>query len=360
MVSFVEAIGPRRLTNHVPMPVMKTAYRIQQASLRYPLVALQQAVRRLANQMNPATDEQARLVRNRYVELLHQDVANVEAGHYPAELLFQFPMREYARSMPKLIRDLPKVFRRQRKRDWRELPNDVELGRYPAYYRRTFHWQSDGYLSRKSAELYDVGVELVFTGSADVMRRQVIPPIAEFIGRPAKPARVIDVACGTGRTLRQLAQAVPHADYYGLDLSPYYLQVARQVLGDIPNVSLVAENGETMPFKAGHFDVVPSTYLFHELPKNARQRVLREMLRVLRPGGLLVIEVSIQSSDSPEIAFAMERFPEDLHEPFYRDYMRHDLAGLIAEAGFDVVRETPAFMAKVITARRPEPTQISS
>ena len=146
-----------------------------------------------------------------------------------------------------------------RARDHDDLPGDVDLERYPPYFRRNFHWQSDGYLSCRSAELYDLTVELLFAGTADVMRRQVIPPVSRVVGDGARSdVRLLDVACGTGRTLVQIARAHPRLRLYGLDLSPYYLQVARRVLADVPDVSLVADNAERLPFRSGYFDVVTS------------------------------------------------------------------------------------------------------
>ena len=343
------------LAARVPLPVTQAAYRVQQASLHYPLRALQGVLRRLAHAEGRADAAHVAVAQARYLDLLRRDVDNVEAGAYGPELLFQLPMADYAKSLPRLLTELPSLFRRSRRGDWRSLPEGVELSRYPAYYRRTFHWQRDGYLSRRSAELYDLGVELVFTGSGDVMRRQVIPPIARALSGPCRGpvCKVLDVACGTGRTLLQLSRTFEGLDLYGLDLSPYYLQVARQVLADVPNVSLVAENAEGMPFRAAYFDVVTSTFLFHELPRSARRAALAEMLRVLRPGGALVVEDSVQEADAPELAFFMGRFPEELHEPFFADYLKDDLTTAMTEAGFEVEGVTPAFMAKVISARRP-------
>lgn len=341
---------PRSLT----APVTRAAYRVQQAGLRVPLRALQGALRRVANPdgiPDPHTNHE---VERRYLDLLARDVDNAERGVYPAHLLFSLPMGDYAKSVPKLMRELPRVFKRYRSKTWSALPEGVAATKYPAYYRRTFHWQSDGYLSKRSAELYDLGVELVFLGSGDVMRRQVIPPIVEHLDGPRALGhpKILDVGCGTGRTLLQLARTRSAPDYTGLDLSPYYLQVAREVLADVPNVSLVADNAERMPFRDACFDVVTSTYLFHELPRNARREVLGEMFRVLRPGGRLVVQDSVQRSDAPELAFFLDRFPEELHEPFYRDYLENDLERMMTQAGFQVERTEPAFMAKVITARK--------
>jgi ubiquinone/menaquinone biosynthesis C-methylase UbiE len=164
--------------------------------------------------------------------------------------------------------------------------------------------------------------------------------------------RLLDVACGTGRTLAQLAAAHPHLRLTGLDLSPYYLQEARRVLADVADVSLVAENAERLPFRNAHFDIVTSVHLFHELPRAARRAVLSEMYRVLRPSGLVVIEDSAQLAESGDLAFFLGRFAAEFHEPFYRDYIADDLVTLLTEAGFRVESVEPHFVAKVVVARK--------
>jgi ubiquinone/menaquinone biosynthesis C-methylase UbiE len=318
------------------------------------MIAAHRALRALTrNEVRPESAPMRAMAR-RYQDLLERDLDNVDRGYYPRELLFQIPLRRYARRIPRLLRDIPRAVSRSRRRDYRDLPADVDLSAYPAYFRRTFHWQTDGYLSRHSAELYDVGVEFLFMGCADVMRRQVIPPVSRHLrDRSSEPARILDVACGTGRTLLQMATAHPGQRYFGMDLSPYYVEAAREQLAAVPGVSLVADNAETIPFRDGYFDAVTSVYLFHELPRNARRNVIAEMRRVLRPGGLVVIEDSAQYSESEPLAFFLENFAREMHEPFYRDYLRDDLGAMLQEAGFQVESTEPCWVAKVVTARAP-------
>jgi ubiquinone/menaquinone biosynthesis C-methylase UbiE len=186
------------------------------------------------------------------------------------------------------------------------------------------------------------------------MRRQVIPPVTRFIrAAGARPIRLLDVACGTGRTLHQLGQAHPDLRYYGVDLSPAYVQLARRRLAHLSEIALAVENAEALPFADGAFDIATSVYLFHELPRNARRNVARELFRVVRPGGLVVIEDSAQLSESAEIASALRSFPGEFHEPFYADYLEDDLADLLREVGFAIESSEPQFVAKVVAARRP-------
>jgi ubiquinone/menaquinone biosynthesis C-methylase UbiE len=332
----------------------QTRYVARQLSLMAPLVLFHRAVELLVDGGLDLPDAVSfRAIRERYEALLERDWQNVQQGLYPRGLLFQMPLASYARTLPSLFAEMARMGLRRAARNPRDLPAEVDLCRYPPYFRQTFHWQTDGYLSRRSAELYDLGVEILFLGTADVMRRQVIPPISRYVAdRPRAEQRLLDVGCGTGRTLLQLAAALPNMRLVGVDLSPYYLQVARDLLARVPDVSLVADNAEQLPFVDRHFDVVTSVYLFHELPRAARRRVLAEARRVLRPGGLLVIEDSGQSAESPELAHFARWFRQHFHEPYIEDYHTDDLARVAQDAGFSVESVEPHFVSKVLVARR--------
>jgi ubiquinone/menaquinone biosynthesis C-methylase UbiE len=330
------------------------AYRSQHWSFLLQATLVQEATRWMSRLPRPRmSGAEIRAVLRRRDELHARDLANVEAGLYPRELLFDIPVGRYMRALPRLLRDAPRLVRRKKAGAFRDIPA-VDKARYPAYYRRTFHWQTDGYFSDHSAEIYELGVELLFRGTADVMRRQIIPPITRAVRTAGgRPLRVLDVACGTGRTLHQLAVAHPALRLYGVDLSPAYVRLARRRLADLAEVALAVENAEALPFADAAFDAVTSVYLFHELPRNTRRAVAREMLRVVRPGGVVVIEDSAQLAESAEIASALRAFPAEFHEPFYADYLEDDLAELFREAGFEIESSEPQFVAKVVIARRP-------
>jgi len=336
-------------------PLDRLAYRSQHWSMLIQATLIQEATRLVSRMPRPRlSGAEVRAVLRRRDELHARDLANVEAGLYPRELLFDIPIGRYVRALPRLLRDTPRVVRRKRAGDFRDIPA-VDKQRYPAYYRRTFHWQTDGYFSEHSAEVYELGVELLFRGTADVMRRQIIPPVTRFVRAAGGAAqlRLLDVACGTGRTLHQLARTHPALRLYGVDLSPAYVRIARRRLERIADVALAVENAEALPYADATFDLATSVYLFHELPRNARRNVLRELYRVVRPGGLVVIEDSAQLSESAELAAALHAFPSEFHEPFYADYLEDDLAGALREVGFAVDSTEPQFVAKVVVARRP-------
>ncbi|HYC57496.1 MAG TPA: class I SAM-dependent methyltransferase [Candidatus Binatia bacterium] len=292
----------------------------------------------------------------RFEDLLQRDLANARAGYYPRSLLHQFPALDYVRAMPEALLELPRVLLRSYLGRYEDLPAQAEPDRYPRYYRRNFHWQSDGWLSERSARLYDASVEFLFGGTADVMRRMAIPPLVDAVAEAKRP-RILDVACGTGRFLAQLGRALPQARLYGLDMSPFYVRHAQRSLDARLDVTLVAEDAVGMPWADGFFDAVASVYLFHELPQRVRRQVVREIHRVLRPGGTLVICDSAQLSDSAVIADALYGFAKGYHEPYYKSYLRDDLSALLIECGMEVAHAEPHLVSKVAVARKPLPAR---
>jgi ubiquinone/menaquinone biosynthesis C-methylase UbiE len=340
------------LAKELREPVRAAAYRAQQLGVLHTSLIGHRILRMLARKPVRPDPVAIAEVQRRYRELLERDLENVRDGHYPEALLFQFPFADYLKRAPFLALDVPRTLLRMRRRDFRDLPDDVDLARYPAYFRQNFHWQTDGYFSRRSAAIYDVGVELLFLGTADIMRRMVIPPVARFARSNDGDLRLCDIGCGTGRMLRQLSIALPQLRYYGLDLSAFYLQHAGELCSDVEHLSLVADNAEHMPFRDGFFDVLTSVHLFHELPEEARANVYGEMFRVLRPGGLVVIEDSAQRSDGG-IGFYVSNFSCDFHEPFHASYVEDDIEAALARHGFEVESIEAHFVSKVVVARKP-------
>jgi ubiquinone/menaquinone biosynthesis C-methylase UbiE len=332
------------------LPVTRIAYHAQQTALRLSLLTAHLGLRPFVPRKRRPNKRELAELRRRLRALLERDVDNVAAGLYGEELLFSLPVREYLSGLPKLAVEVARMVRRARKGRVRDFSGEVELAAYPAYFRRNFHWQTDGYLSRRSAELYDLGVEFLFLGTADVMRRQAIAPLARELRARAERRRVLDIACGTGRLLDQLARALPAHDYTGVDLSPYYVERARELLAGT-GVTLLTGNAEALPFADRSFDAITSVFLFHELPLRARRAVLAEMRRVLSDGGLVVIEDAAQLSDAPGLEVFLENFGRDMNEPFFLDYLRWDLERELGLAGFTVEQVAPAFLSKVVVAR---------
>src|SRR5258708_16885 len=180
--------------------------------------------------------------------LLARDWRNIEAGLYrmPDDLI-PAPRTEWRRSR-RFFADLAAVDERRRANDHSEVTRQVPPGRYPRYYLQNFHFQTDGYLSRHSAELYDHQVEVLFGGGAAAMRRQALVPLRDAVARGgARAARLLDLGCGTGSFLREVKSNYPTLAVTALDLSPFYLQKAPPLLPPSPPTAFIPPPPHAIP-----------------------------------------------------------------------------------------------------------------
>ena len=275
-------------------------------------------------------------------DLFAQDWKNVEAGLYPAPLNI---VKEIGRATKSVdyFRDMPGMVKRQKRHGHDEVPEKNDL---PRYYRQNFHYQTDGYLSDRSAKIYDFQVEALFAGTADAMRRRAYVPVAKFLETrdPAKTT-LLDIGAGTGRFLAFVKSVQPELKVTALDLSVPYLARARRALRGKKGTAFIEAAAEKIPLPDASADIVTSIYLFHELPPKIRAAAAKEIARVLKPGGLFVLADTIQYGDAPGFDGLLDIFPALLHEPYYATYAKTDLNKLfggLKRTGNDV-----AYLTKI-------------
>lgn len=286
--------------------------------------------------------------------LFARDLANIEAGLYrrPHDLL-SGAWRALSRAGA-YFADLPAVERRRHAGEGQEVWRTERRPGYPRYYQQNFHYQSDGWFSRRSARLYDHQVEVLFAGGADAMRRLALPPLrAALAGRPQQERRLLDLGCGTARFLSFAKQTWPRLRAVGLDLSPAYLAEAAATLAPWRGWQLLQAPAEAVPLADGSQDAVTAIFLFHELPRKVRAQVMAEAARLLKPGGRFILLDSLQRGDRADYDPLLELFPAAFHEPYYADYLRHDLVAEGARAGLEAVAGDQAYFAKLLVFRKP-------
>lgn len=242
---------------------------------------------------------------------------------------------------------------------YRKLP----AGSYPEYYLRNFHFQTDGWLSDASAAVYEVSTEALFTGTQDAMQRMGLSPIRYWLANRTDVAslELLEAGCGTGRLLCQIVHSFPCFHVTALDLSPYYLDVCRSNYAQlqascstIGPAAFVHANMEDLPCPDASKDVVVCAYVFHELPPFARQQVVQEFWRVLRPGGLCVLLESVQNGDlGPDMEGTLEWFPRTFHEPYYRSWLDLDLNQLFGAFGFEAYSRGQRHVSKMAAWLKP-------
>jgi len=159
---------------------------------------------------------------------------------------------------------------------------------------------------------------------------------------------LLDAGCGTGGFLSWAAEQGSFPRLCGIDLSPEAIEIARET---VPQAELHAAPLDRIPFGDGEFDLVVSLDVLQHVHETAVDESLRELRRVLRPGGLLLVRTNGDRR--------ARRERDD-----WRAYDPQTLAADLRRAGFAVRRTTYANTAFSLAAaargRRPHaPTESS-
>jgi len=142
--------------------------------------------------------------------------------------------------------------------------------------------------------------------------------------------QVLDVGCGTGYLTRRAAHAVgPTGRVVGVDPSAPAIEYARSVCPS--QCDFHVAGGEAIPEPDESFKVVVSSLAIHHIPPHVRPVALREMYRLLRPDGRLLI-----ADFRPPRNRAVNHLIGALSGPAMQHNPINQLAGVIAEAGFEV------------------------
>ncbi len=191
--------------------------------------------------------------------------------------------------------------------------------------------------------LYDLSAKLFFR-----RRRSYRALLAA--AEVQRGVRVLDVGCGPGYFARLLAEAVgPEGSVVGIDAAPEMIDYASRKARRLPNCRFETGTAESLAFPDAAFDLVVSSLMMHHLPAEGQLGAVREMQRVLRPAGTLLL--------------ADFRMPERGAWHLFARFSGHSamqrrvpaLEPLIAEAGFTELRsgDAPPWLHCVRAVRGP-------
>ncbi|MEG3969000.1 class I SAM-dependent methyltransferase [Microcoleus sp. T2B6] len=218
---------------------------------------------------------------------------------------------------------------------------------YPKYYLTSFHAYEKGNMSWEAATEVEVAARTVHAtiwpeagaeGDAklrasyhEVIKSQIV----------SSPQDIVDLGCSVGLSTFALGEVYPEAKMTGVELSPYFLAVAKYRSQQRESQSLnqksptwVHAAAESTGLPAAAFDLVSICLVCHELPQKATKEIFREARRLLRVGGhLTIMDMNPQS----EVYAKMPPYILTLlksTEPYLDQYFGLDIEQALVDSGF--------------------------
>lgn len=205
----------------------------------------------------------------------------------------------------------------------------------PSTTGRVLHW----------AARYDLLVWLLTHGKHRAFRGRLVG-----LARLAPGESVLDVGCGTGSLAIAAKRHVGAVgEVFGIDASPEMIARARSKAARTRiDVSFKEAVAEALPFPDAQFDAVLSTLMLHHLPRTVRQQCAREIRRVLKPRGRVLIVDFAQARDKGSFLGHFHRHghvdPRDIVSLLEESGFRRDASGAVGVSSLQyvlaVVQET--------------------
>ena len=162
----------------------------------------------------------------------------------------------------------------------------------------------------------------------------------------AKPgSRILDVGTGTGK--QAFAFAKLGYDVVGVDLSDAMLKVASKK-NRYKNATFSMADAANLPFADAGFDVSCTSFVIHTMPSTIRERVLKEMVRVTRPGGMvLIVDFGLPQNRLHRLldySLIYGVFSLFHGHRYYAEFVKSDLKALLGKLGVETEKELPVLL----------------
>lgn len=154
----------------------------------------------------------------------------------------------------------------------------------PKYLHETYWW---AYLHPRSVRFFENqwAVNTILWGNFARLRDSALDELGKEI-----TGHTLQIACVYGDITPKLAQRLaPDARLDVVDVAPIQLENLKRKINGQKNVHLDCQDASSLSFDDQRFDQVMLFFLLHELPADVRVKTVQEALRVLKPGGKLVV-----------------------------------------------------------------------
>ncbi len=169
--------------------------------------------------------------------------------------------------------------------------------------------------------------------------------IEHIVGDGVK--NILDFGTGVGSSIPFLAKYFPGTSLFGTDVSENSLTLARKRFPNLGEFSLF--DGKMLPYSEGQFDLALATCVFHHIPANEHIKLIQEVTRTLRSGGVFMIYE--HNPFNPMTLHAVNTCPFDENAVLLK---RSQVSSVLQEAGMEIVmREYRVFFPAILKLLRP-------
>ncbi|MEH2090934.1 class I SAM-dependent methyltransferase [Nostoc sp.] len=199
---------------------------------------------------------------------------------------------------------------------------------YPDYIHAPIHGSTDSYTNPQSCLAWDAAMDAIIPMSHNVSCQQLRETMAELIPQDAQIETVLELGAGTASGALALAQRFPQATFRITDVSPYMLVISQHKFnkaGLSERASFEQVDARNTGYPDNSFDLVTSSLLLHETPKEWTPKILKEMYRITKPGGWVLYADTYRGEYALSASF---------QEPWLDDFIHFNFEYEFAKAGF--------------------------
>jgi len=190
---------------------------------------------------NTSLSEFIRILIVELKQMIEEDIKNINENIYFKDLIYPENPITHAKRYFNILIDSLNSSMRAKNNEYQKFSKNVkdDINTYPKYYRRNFHFQTDGYLSKKSAELYAHQTEILFKGTLGLSRRLLLAPLLKHIQNQKKQLKILEIGCGSGESTQILLNSYKNVSITAIDLSKAYIEYGKEKMMKYSNVEFI-------------------------------------------------------------------------------------------------------------------------
>lgn len=229
----------------------------------------------------------------------------------------------------------------------------------PAYTRHPIHIMPGGYTEAElGGYVFYHGTNTFYEGMNSQDESHIAIAQANQVPKDGKVERILDIGCSIGQGAIALKERFPDSEVHAIDVGAPMVRYAHKRAVDLGvEVHFAQRLAEDTKYPDNHFDVINSFILFHEVTLEAQAAILKEMFRILRPGGIFnVFDFPHNMKDQypPFFRYFIDVDSRDNCEPFSVDFTLCDFQQNLKDVGFKVwTGEDQIMIVKTVYAEKP-------